>query len=179
MKRAGVRQHHLDGLFVLALFGVFAGCVLAVLLTGAGSYRRLVARDAAAFSRRTAVQYIAAKVRQADAAAPDGRCGVFVGAFAAGEPSGGVSAGTGDTLFLEETVDGASYYTRIYYYDGYIRELYTAASAAAAPEDGEKVLDARALAFTLKDGLLSVTAAEESGGTAALSLELRSGEAGA
>jgi len=35
----------MDGLIALLLFGVFAACVLAVLLTGASAYRRLVQRD--------------------------------------------------------------------------------------------------------------------------------------
>lgn len=60
MKR-GTSQHHMDGLIALLLFGVFAACVLAVLLTGAGAYRRLVGRDRAAYERRTCVQYIATR----------------------------------------------------------------------------------------------------------------------
>ena len=61
-------QHHFDGLAALLLFGVFAVCVLAVLLTGADAYRRLTQRDQVAFDRRSCVQYIATKVRQADTA---------------------------------------------------------------------------------------------------------------
>ena len=61
-----VTQHHLDGLIALLLFGLFAVCILAVLLTGAKAYRRLTQRDQAAYERRTSVQYIATRVRQAD-----------------------------------------------------------------------------------------------------------------
>ena len=31
-------QHHIDGLLALLLFGVFASCLLAVLLGGAGGF---------------------------------------------------------------------------------------------------------------------------------------------
>ena len=47
MKKRNVKQH-MNGLAALLLFGLFAFCVLAVLLTGAGAYRRLTARDQAA-----------------------------------------------------------------------------------------------------------------------------------
>ena len=59
-------QHHIDGLAALLLFGVFAACILAVLLTGADAYRRLTQRDQASYDRRTGTQYIATRVRQAD-----------------------------------------------------------------------------------------------------------------
>ena len=41
-------HHQMDGLVALLLLGVFAACVLAVLLTGAGVYQRLTERDQAA-----------------------------------------------------------------------------------------------------------------------------------
>ena len=98
------RSIYIDGLLALLLFGVFAVCVLAVLLTGARAYRGLTQRDQAAYSRRVCVQYIATRVRQADRAE-----GVSVEPF-----------GEGDALVLSE--DG--YVTRVYHYDGYLMELY-------------------------------------------------------
>ena len=44
MKKHSI-QHHIDTLAVLLLFGVFAVCVLSVLLTGADAYRRMTERD--------------------------------------------------------------------------------------------------------------------------------------
>ena len=57
-------QHHIDGLAALLLFGVFAVCVLAVLLTGADAYRRLTQRDQAAYDRRTCEQYLTTRDRK-------------------------------------------------------------------------------------------------------------------
>ena len=54
-------QHHIDALAALLLFGVFAVCVLAVLLSGADAYQRLTRRDQNAFDRRTAAQYLATR----------------------------------------------------------------------------------------------------------------------
>lgn len=45
MMKKQLGKHQMDGLLVLVLFSVFAGCVLSVLLTGAGAYRRLAERD--------------------------------------------------------------------------------------------------------------------------------------
>ena len=56
----------MDTLGALLLFGVFAVCVLAVLLTGADAYRGLTQRNQEAGNRRSCVQYIATKVRQSD-----------------------------------------------------------------------------------------------------------------
>jgi len=162
--RWGREQHHIDGVFVLLLFGVFACCILLVLLTGAGAYQRLTERDAASYERRTAVQYVAGKVRHADTAG-----GVFVGDF------DGTPDSDGDTLFLSEQVDGATYYTRIYWYDGAIRELYTDAEGQYAPEDGDEVLSARSLSFSQSGSLLTIGATDDGGTRSTLALSLRSG----
>ena len=64
MKHLKRNKSHMEGLIALLLFGVFAACVLSVLLTGAGAYRRLTQRDQTAYSQRTCAQYLATKVRQ-------------------------------------------------------------------------------------------------------------------
>ena len=88
------RGYHLEGLMALLLFGVFAVCLLIVLLTGADSYQRLTRRDRASDNRRVCVQYLTTRVRQADAA-------------------GGVSAGEfggGDALLLTQDIGGPSWW---------------------------------------------------------------------
>ena len=159
MKKQSI-QHHMDGLAALLLFGVFAACVLSVLLTGAGAYRRLTQRDQDAFSRRTCVQYLATRVRQADAD----------GAVAAGEFGGG------DALLLTQDIDGMEYVTRIYVSGGYLMELFSAADSELAPEDGEKLMEARALSASLSDGLLELSLTPKEGTAVELTLSLRSGE---
>lgn len=151
-------EHHLDGLIALLLFGVFAACVLTVLLTGADAYQRLTERDRETFNRRTCVQYVTSRVRQSD------RQGLIsVSDF------GGESA-----LVLMDP--GGDYVTRIYCHEGYLMELYTDVLSDMAPEDGETVLEAQAVEFSLEGGLLTVTAVDAGGTTSTLKLSLRSGE---
>lgn len=121
------RKHQMDGVLVLLLFGVFATLVLSVLLTGAKAYRRLADRDDVSYYCRTAEQYVATKVRQAAGA-------VDVVDFC------GIQA-----IRLEEELDGEIYVTHVYWYDGYIRELFSSELDALLPEDGEQVLPAEAM----------------------------------
>lgn len=156
MKR-GPSQHHIDGLLALLLFGVFAACVLAVLLTGAGAYRRLVQRDLSAYERRTCAQYIATRVRQADRQGD-----IQVSDF------GGVQA-----LVLGQ---GDGYTTRVYCYEGWLMELYAAEDAGLSPEDGDQVLEIDSLKLSLEEGLLTVEIGVPGGMTDTLLLSPRSGE---
>ena len=152
-------KHHIDGFIALLLFGVFAVCVLAVLLTGADAYRRLTRRDNAAYDRRTCVQYVATRVRQADTLD-----GVSV------EDFGGTAC-----LALRD----GDYVTRVYCYDGWLMELYCAGGSELDPEDGERVMAAQALDLSLEDGLLTIAATDAQGTESTLLLSLRSGEGGA
>jgi len=161
MKTSG--KHHMSGLLALLLFGVFAVCVLFVLLTGARAYRALTARDQSSYAMRTCVQYLAAKVRQAPA-------------------TGAVTVarlGEGAALCIEEDIDGESYMTCVYCYDGWLRELFCAADGDINPEDGERVLEASALDLTLEDGLLSMAVTGTDGTATVLRLHVRSGEGAA
>ena len=148
-------ENYFAGLAALLLFGVFAVCVAIVLLVGADAYRRLVARDGAAHDRRTCMQYVATRVRQAER--PD-RINV--------EEFGG-----GNALAL---ADDLGCVTRVYYYDGHIMELYTDAGNILSPEAGEQVMEACGLDFSLEDGLLTVTVTDTEGGQSTLRLSLRS-----
>ena len=80
------------------------------------------------------------------------------------------------TLFLHQTIEGEDYWVRIYCYDGTVRELFTEADQVMEPEDGQEVMAASALYFTLEEGVLTITAADTAGQTSELSLLLRSGE---
>jgi len=152
-------QHHIDGLIALISFAVFASCILAVLLTGANAYRRLTARDQAAYDRRIGIQYVAAQVRHADS-----EHSVAVESF-----------GGSDALVLGA---GGEYITRIYCYDGYLMELFSDASVSMNREDGERVMAVNGLALSLEDGLLTITVTDVRGEDSTLVLSLRSGKRG-
>jgi len=159
MKRQSMKLH-MDGLAALLLFGIFAVCVLLVLLTGAGAYERLTARDQASYDRRVCTQYLATRVRQADNL---GNVSV--------EPFDGETA-----LCL---IDRDGYLTRVYYHDGYLMELYTSVDAEMAPEDGERLMKASGLLMALEDGLLELTVTGPDGVSDRLFLSLRCREGAA
>lgn len=135
-----IRKKHRfpDSLLVLMLFGIFAACILAVLLTGAKAYKRLTERGEQAFDSRTAQRYIEMRLHQAD---EKGR--IYLGGF------DGKNGKVEDTsvLFLEESAEGRVYETRVYCFDGYICELFTEAGTEMEPEDGEKIIPAAGLSF--------------------------------
>ena len=62
------RGHSIDTLFALVLFGLFAMLVLLVLMSGAGAYRGIEQSMQSHYDQRTALNYVAAKVRHYDAA---------------------------------------------------------------------------------------------------------------
>ena len=156
-------KHYMEGLLVLLLFGVFAVSILSVLLSGAGVYRRLVERDDASYDRRTAIHYVATRVRQADRAGS-----VSVRSFE-GCPA----------LILSEEIEGEVYETRIYHYDGYLRELFVSAEGDFLPEDGEKVLPSGSFLVAAVEPGLQIRILTEDGCWQELRLALRSGEGAA
>lgn len=157
-----VRNSKITDLMSLVVFGVFALCVLLVLLTGADVYRNLVDRGERAYESRTAAQYVATRVRQADTG------GITVEDF-----------GGQDALVLREQINGKTYLTRVYCYEGFIRELFTAESGNFSPRDGEKILEAEELTFALEQDLLTARIVLSDGRSQELTLYLRSGEGAA
>lgn len=150
----------ISNLAALLVFCVFAVTVLAVLLGGAGAYRRLTQRDQRGYDSRTCVQYLATKVRQASA--PEA---VILSSF-----------GTGDALVLMEEIEGEAYCTRIYCHDGWLMELFAVAEGDFAPEDGEKILKAKSMELECKGKMLSVEIVDGNGMKAEQFLSLRGRE---
>lgn len=162
MKNKGGKGN-IGGLAALLVFGVFAVCILLVLLTGADAYGRLTQRDQSAYSHRTAAQYLATRVRQADVAGQK----ISVDDF-----------GGRDGLLLLEEIDGVWLETRVYCYDGAIRELFAFAGESFAPEDGQEIMPAQGLELTLEGQVLTAAITNEDGTIQHLTLYLRSGEEG-
>lgn len=125
---------------VLALLNltVFALCVLLVLLAGARIYRNLVDRGQEVYEQRTALQYLTTRVRQAQT--------VEIGNLEDCE-----------ALILKETLEGETYTTYVYCYEGWLRELYTVAGAKLPPQAGEALLEGENLDLKQEGSLLTVT----------------------
>lgn len=124
-------------LLALMVFGIFALCVAAVLLTGAGAYKKLTDRGTDSYQQRVAVRYLTTRFHQA--------------ARVQLEDFSGLQAMT-----VREEIGGRVYVTRVYCHDGYIRELFAAESAAVSPGDGEILLEAEDLIFSVNGELMTV-----------------------
>lgn len=61
-------------------------------------------------------------------------------------------------LLLRENADGETYETRIYLYEGALREEYGTADAALDPQDSERIVDAKSFSVEqVRPGLLVVS----------------------
>ena len=154
------KTHNTDHLLTLLLLAVFGVCVLLVLLSGANSYRNVTRRDSASYDRRTAAQYLTTRVHQGDRA---------------GELSAGSFQGI-DALVFAQELDGTVYHTRVYCWEGYVRELFAPADSDLLPGDGEKVLPCRNLTVEQEDTLFRLTLTLSTGEQETLWLSPRSGE---
>ncbi len=130
----------IDTLFVLMLFCVFAVSVLFVLLSGAGVYRDTAEVIDDRYEKRVCVSYLSSKMRHYDT-------------------EGGLSIGKlGDTqaLILTENYMDEIYITYIYYYDGYICELYTGVKSSLRESAGERIIPARGLEFDVNESDMAI-----------------------
>ncbi len=140
----------------LAIFLIFAVGILAVLLGGSRVYRRIIQRDQQSYNSRTATAYLATRIRQAPS--PDS---ISILSF------DGKSA-----LAITETIEGDTYATLVYCYDGWLMELFAVAGGDFSPEDGEQILPAQGLDFSLENGLLNAAITLEDGSQRSLCLHI-------
>lgn len=146
--------HVFDSLFAFLLLIAFL--LFSLLLSGVGSviYQKGTDSLNENYTTRTALAYLQEKLRQHD------ETGALSETAVSEQPA----------LALTETKDGVDYVTYIYYYDGALRELFTAASATPAPETGSKITELSSFTFEdlsspSEDGghLLRLSAADDTG----------------
>lgn len=158
--KIGTNNRKADKLLILLLFGVFAVCILSVLLTGADIYHRLASRDQHSYDQRTATQYLTTRVHQAD------RLGDILVRDFEGH----------DALVFSEVIEDETFETLVYCHDGYLRELFTAAGSGFMPQDGEKILAAQDLSMDQNGRLLTLELIDPTGEALNLNLYLRCGK---
>ena len=134
MKHNGHRK--ITELLGLLVFGLFALCVASVLLMGSKTYQVLTQRANEASSHRVAVRYLATRFHQAPEVVLEDFCGL-------------------QTLTIREEIHGKVYLTRVYCYEGTVRELFSGEKAQVTPADGEIVLEAEKLTFIQTGSLLT------------------------
>ena len=148
---------------VFLLCALFFFLAMALTLLSSGVYRSVAAAAEDNYTLRTALSYLTNQVRAGDAQ----------GALSL------TSFGGGDALQRTETdSDGFSYVTRLYVYDGWLRELYTPADLELAPEDGTPVMELSGLEIQSESGVLIFTVMDSDGLTAQVSVAARCEEEG-
>ena len=146
-----------DFLFTLMLFCVFAISAFSMVIIGAGVYENSVSSMEQNLEGRTALAYVAEKVRQNDAGA-------------------GISAGDDILRITTEDADG-SYTLYIYEHQGYLRELFTRTELPFDAEAGQKLLEVESFSVSEKaEGLLEISTAGEGEEGISLLLHLKSEE---
>ena len=138
-----MKQNSISKVAALLMLAFFALSVLAVLLSGAKTYQSLTEKGTDDYARRTCLQFISTKLKQAPAE-------ITIGQF-----------GDGDSLVFPQQVGSRLFVTRIYCYDGWLMELYSLDSPQFRPEDGEKILPLDSLSITRQEGLITVQACRE------------------
>ncbi len=134
------RGRKFDILAVLLILCVFSAAVLSLLLSGAGTYKNITEKDRASQQEQILELFISNKIFQTET-----RDAVRF------TDEGGVSV-----LCVDSTENGEPHITRVWYYDGWIRELYSDAGYNFTPDDGEKIARAEELSFTQDGSLLKV-----------------------
>lgn len=154
------KPKRINSLMALMIFGAFVVCVFIVIISGADLYKKLIDKDTDSFNMRTVGQYITTRIHQADSYA-----GVSVEDF----------CGT-DAVVITEQIDGDMYKTWLYCYDGYLMELFGMDDIMLMPEDGEAVLKAEDIKFSLEDDLLKADISVKEGESYEVCVYIRSGE---
>ena len=150
----------LGNIGVLLVFCVLALSLLMTLLMGARIYRSITAQAEQTGDNRTVSQYVTNRIRQADCAD-----GIQIADFE------GV-----DALVIREMVNNTAYLTRIYCYDGWLYELFSAEGSRLSPEDGEQLLPVQGISFSMENRLLTAQITHDDGSDQILTLHLRSAQ---
>ena len=132
--------HAISGVFVFLLLGLFAVLSTVTVLLSAGAYRSIAQRAETDSTGRLASAYVRSMLRAREE----------TGALQVTEEEGL------KTLVLRSVYGDEEFRTRIYVYDGMLRELFTEAEAPFEPKNGETVCAAEDMEAELADGLLTV-----------------------
>lgn len=110
---------------ILSLLCIFIVGSLILMNVGVHVYKNIVESNGQNFRLRSSLSYVATKVRQYDKT--DAICV---------EEKDGIQM-----LVLKEQIDGVEYETRIYSYDGALRELFQEKGMEYKPADGLEIME--------------------------------------
>ena len=162
MKKANQPNHAMAGVFVFLLLGVFAVSGTVMVLLGAGAYRSSGERADRHNTDRIIASFVRSMVRSSDEA----------GAVTAEEDAGIQTV----TLAYDDGED--VYLTRLYVYDGMLRERLYTAGEAFEPEMGNEICAAQAMQARIDRDVLHVRIQNDLGEWIDVDVALRAGAQG-
>lgn len=156
-------SHSVPTAFIFLLIGLFALSSLTLTLIGTRLYRSVTASASKNSDSQLVLSYLGNRVRTFDS-----------------QGNVKLSARNGlSVLCLYEVLDGEQYETSIYEHNGAIWERYAPTTSAFDPEDGEQLVPARSLMFSMPSPqLLEATVVMADGATQTVRVALRSATAG-
>lgn len=155
--RTGSRR--IDSIFVMILFFLFALTAFVLVMIGVKQYQATADSMNYNYEVRTATSYLREKIRQNDSHAAISIDNI---------------EGT-DVLSLKSEVNGIVYYTYIYYYDGYLRELYVQDGSSYSLSSGQQIIELSGFELSeATDRLITVTITDTREGTTEMYLSVNS-----
>ena len=147
-RKWALRSHRISSVFVFVLIGLFAVASLTLSLIGLRVYRSVTDAAGENSDAQMLLSYLSNKVRAHDT----------VGGISVAQLEG-IPA-----MRFFETVEGDSYVTTVYAYQGAVWESLAQANEPFEPENGERLIAADSLAFSLLSPSLIETAVTLPGG---------------
>ena len=153
MYKSRENQHMRDILFVLSLFCVFAVSSVVIILFGAHIYRSTVSQMDDNYTARTSIAYITEKIRQADE-----QNAIEIR-----------NEGGHQILMMTTIIDGTTYATSLYEYNGWLCELFARTDIDLPLDAGQPIMEIQQLAFSqISPRLLSVSFVDGTGDSTSL-----------
>lgn len=148
------------GMFMFVLLAMFALLSVVVLLVGTRVYRAVASRGDDNYEMRTALSYVASKVRAMDTA---------------GQIETLSMDGT-DVLALGAEYNGIAYVTYIYVYEGHLMEYFGRRNSEFSLSYGERIATAQGFTSGIQGRLLTITITRSDGAYETMRLYLQSEE---
>lgn len=126
------QNHHIDIIFILALFFLFAFSSIILIILGSNVYQKTAAQMETHFDQRSVSSYITEKIRQNDI------CDTFVIS----------SLGPVEALQMSQIIDDVSYSTYLYVYEDHLYELFARSDIEMQPSDGQEILLLKDISFS-------------------------------
>lgn len=152
-------KHIIDILFVIALFCIFTLSSIFLISIGADVYGKTVSHMETNFNSRTSFAYVTEKIRQSD-------------------EHDNISIGELDglpALVITSSTDENNYFTYLYEYEGYLKELMVREDTPLGASAGQNIFEVTDFSLTqVNDNLLSFSISVDDENTCQLFVSIRS-----